>query len=86
MGSQIPYQDRNQVARVLSWQDDRVHIVGQLIGGGFGGKEDIAGQIHAALLANVTGRPVKLLYDRQESLIVHPKAACYPDPGESGRS
>jgi CO/xanthine dehydrogenase Mo-binding subunit len=50
-----------------------VHIIGQLIGGGFGGKEDIAGQIHAALLARVTGRPVKLLYDRQESLIAHPK-------------
>jgi CO/xanthine dehydrogenase Mo-binding subunit len=43
------------------------------MGGGFGGKEDIAGQIHAALLANVTGRPVKLLFDRQESLLVHPK-------------
>ncbi|RPJ50291.1 MAG: aldehyde oxidoreductase, partial [Chloroflexi bacterium] len=52
---------------------DRVHIVGQLIGGGFGGKETVAGQVHAALLANVTGRPVKLLYDRQESLIAHPK-------------
>jgi len=43
------------------------------MGGGFGGKEDIAGQIHAALLANQTGRPVKLLFDRHESLLVHPK-------------
>jgi xanthine dehydrogenase molybdenum-binding subunit len=43
------------------------------MGGGFGGKEDIAGQIHAALLANSTGRPVKLLFDRHESLLVHPK-------------
>jgi xanthine dehydrogenase molybdenum-binding subunit len=50
-----------------------VRIVGQLMGGGFGGKEDIAGQIHAALLANATGRPVKLLFDRHESLLVHPK-------------
>ena len=73
VGSQIPYQDRTQVARALGWQEERVHIVGQLMGGGFGGKEDIAGQIHAALLANVTGRPVKLLFDRHESLIVHPK-------------
>ncbi len=73
VGSQIPYQDRNQVARVLGWPEERVHIIGQLIGGGFGGKEDIAGQIHAAMLANVTGRPVKLLFDRQESLLVHPK-------------
>jgi xanthine dehydrogenase molybdenum-binding subunit len=44
-----------------------------MIGGGFGGKEDIAGQIHAALLTQVTGRPVKLLFDRQESFLVHPK-------------
>jgi len=73
VGSQIPYQDRTQVARALGWKDERVRIVGQLMGGGFGGKEDIAGQIHAALLANVTGKPVKLLFDRHESLIVHPK-------------
>jgi len=73
VGSQIPYADRNQVARVLGWEDERVRVVGQLMGGGFGGKEDIAGQIHAALLANATGRPVKLLFDRHESFLVHPK-------------
>jgi len=73
VGSQIPYQDKTQVARALGWEEDRVRIVGQLMGGGFGGKEDIMGQIHVALLANVTQRPVKLLFDRQESLLVHPK-------------
>jgi xanthine dehydrogenase molybdenum-binding subunit len=73
VASQIPYQDRTQVARVLGWPEERIRIVGQLMGGGFGGKEDIAGQIHAALLANSTGRPVKLLFDRHESLLVHPK-------------
>jgi len=73
VGSQIPYEDRRQVARVLAWAEDRVHIVGQLMGGGFGGKEDISGQIHAALLAQATGRPVKLLFDRKESFLVHPK-------------
>ncbi len=73
VGSQIPYSDRNQVARALGWPEERVRIIGQLIGGGFGGKEDIAGQIHAALLTQVTGQPVKLLYDRHESLIAHPK-------------
>ncbi len=73
VGSQIPYADRNQVARALGWPDERVRVRGQLMGGGFGGKEDIAGQIHAALLAHATGRPVKLLFDRHESLMVHPK-------------
>ena len=73
VGSQIPYQDRTQVARALGWDESRVRVVGQLMGGGFGGKEDIMGQIHVALLANVTQRPVKLLFDRHESLLVHPK-------------
>jgi CO/xanthine dehydrogenase Mo-binding subunit/aerobic-type carbon monoxide dehydrogenase small subunit (CoxS/CutS family) len=73
VGSQIPYSDRSQVAKALGWKEDRVRIIGMLIGGGFGGKEDITGQIHAALLTQATGRPVKVLYDRQESLIVHPK-------------
>jgi len=73
VGSQIPYSDRAQVARALGWPEECVHIAGQLMGGGFGGKEDIAGQIHAALLANATGRPVKLLFDRRESFLVHPK-------------
>ncbi|HNC07967.1 MAG TPA: molybdopterin-dependent oxidoreductase, partial [Anaerolineales bacterium] len=73
VGSQIPYQDREQVARVMGWEEERVRIVGQLMGGGFGGKEDVMGQIHVAMLADVTSRPVKLLFDRQESLLVHPK-------------
>ncbi len=73
VGSQIPYQDKTQVARALGWDESRVRVVGQLMGGGFGGKEDIMGQIHVALLANVTQRPVKLLFDRHESLLVHPK-------------
>jgi len=73
VGSQIPYSDRSQVARALGWPDERVRVLGQLMGGGFGGKEDIAGQIHAALLAHKTGKPVKLLFDRHESMLVHPK-------------
>jgi xanthine dehydrogenase molybdenum-binding subunit len=73
VGSQIPYQDKTQVARVMGWDESRVRVVGQLMGGGFGGKEDVMGQIHSAMLANVTQRPVKLLFDRHESLLVHPK-------------
>jgi CO/xanthine dehydrogenase Mo-binding subunit/aerobic-type carbon monoxide dehydrogenase small subunit (CoxS/CutS family) len=73
VGSQIPYADRDQIARVLGWPAQRVRVIGTLVGGGFGGKEDIAGQIHAALLTQATGRPVKLLFDRHESLLVHPK-------------
>jgi xanthine dehydrogenase molybdenum-binding subunit len=73
VGSQIPYADRYQIALALGWEEERIRVIGQLMGGGFGGKEDIAGQIHAALLSQKTGKPVKLLFDRHESLIVHPK-------------
>ena len=73
VGSQIPYADREQVAHALGWAEERVRVIGRLVGGGFGGKEDIMGQIHAALLANATGKPVKLLFDRHESMLVHPK-------------
>ena len=73
VGSQIPYADRYQVALALGWEEERIRVIGQLMGGGFGGKEDIAGQIHAALLSQKTGKPVKLLYDRHESLVAHPK-------------
>jgi xanthine dehydrogenase molybdenum-binding subunit len=73
VGSQIPYADREQIAASLGVPQESVRVIGMLIGGGFGGKEDIAGQIHAALLARATGLPVKVLYDRHESLLVHPK-------------
>lgn len=73
VGSQIPFSDRNQIAAALGLPPAQVRVRGTLIGGGFGGKEDIMGQIHAALLAQVTRRPVKILYSRAESLLAHPK-------------
>jgi CO/xanthine dehydrogenase Mo-binding subunit len=73
VGSQIPYSDRNQIAASLGLEPEDVRVVGTLIGGGFGGKEDVMGQIHVALLAQATGRPVKMLYTRAESLLAHPK-------------
>ena len=73
VGSQIPYADRNQTAACLGLPADAIRVRGTVMGGGFGGKEDIAGQLHAALAAMVTGRPVKVLYTREESLRFHPK-------------
>jgi len=73
VGSQIPYLDRSQTAAALGVKEDEIRIVSALMGGGFGGKEDIAAQIHVALLAERTQRPVKMLYSRQESLLFHPK-------------
>jgi len=73
VGSQIPYEDRRQIAASLGVEASRVRVRGALVGGGFGGKEDIAAQIHVALLARATKRPVKMLYSRHESMLFHPK-------------
>jgi len=73
VGSQIPYLDRDQAAAALGVEPEQVRVIATLMGGGFGGKEDVAGQIHVALLSEATQRPVKMLYSRQESLLFHPK-------------
>ncbi|MGC8873488.1 MAG: molybdopterin-dependent oxidoreductase [Chloroflexia bacterium] len=73
VGSQIPFADREQVAASLDLPLERVRVVQTTVGGAFGGKEDISVQIHAALAAYHTGRPVKLVLSREESIRVHPK-------------
>lgn len=56
---------------------DRVRAVNGLVGGGFGGKEDMTVQHHAALIAYHTKRPVKVRLSRAESLLVHPKRHAF---------
>ena len=51
----------------------KVKVQNALVGGGFGGKEDMSVQHHAALMTYCTGRPVKVSLTRAESLLVHPK-------------
>lgn len=72
-GGQIPYSDRAQIAATLAVPDEQIRVKNCLIGGAFGGKEDVSVQIHVALLAQVTQRPVKMVFSRAESLKVHPK-------------
>lgn len=50
-----------------------VKIQNALVGGGFGGKEDMSVQHHAALITYLTKRPCKVKLSRAESLLVHPK-------------
>ena len=54
------------VATVLGLPESRVRVIGTLIGGGFGGKEDITVEVFLGLLAWKTGKPVKLTYTREE--------------------
>ncbi|MCX6048770.1 MAG: molybdopterin-dependent oxidoreductase [Chloroflexi bacterium] len=72
-GGQIPFGDRAQIAATLAVPEEQVRVVNCLIGGAFGGKEDVSVQIHVALLAQATRRPVKMVFSRKESLLVHPK-------------
>ena len=52
---------------------DKVKVQNALVGGGFGGKEDMTVQHHAALITYLTKRPVKVKLTRAESLLIHPK-------------
>jgi xanthine dehydrogenase molybdenum-binding subunit len=72
-GGQIPFNDRACIAASLDVPEENIRVVNCLIGGAFGGKEDPIIQIHVALLAQKTKRPVKLVFTRKESLRVHPK-------------
>ena len=71
VATQWLHVDRDQVAPCLGLQPEqvRVHLAG--VGGAFGGREDLSMQIHAALLALRTSRPVKMVYDREESFVGH---------------
>lgn len=65
------------VADVLNLPHNRVRVIGTYVGGGFGGKEDITVESFLALLAYRTGRPVKLTYTREESILSHSKRHPY---------
>ena len=61
------------IARAVGVPHNKIHIQGTLLGGGFGGKEDITVEIFLALLAKHTRRPVRLEYTREESILAHSK-------------
>lgn len=72
-GGQSVYDEQREIARMLRLPESRVHAHSMLVGGGFGGKEDMSVQHHAALAAWHTGRPVKVRFSRPESLAYHVK-------------
>ena len=67
------YDTAREVSRLLGLPKEKIHVTNMLVGGGFGGKEDMTVQHHAALVAYLTGRPVKVKLRRKESMLVHPK-------------
>ncbi|MDP6792614.1 MAG: selenium-dependent xanthine dehydrogenase [Anaerolineales bacterium] len=67
------YEDRKQIASLMGWPEERVRVILVPNGGGFGGKEDLSVQGHAALMAHMLQMPVKVRLNRAESINMHPK-------------
>lgn len=71
--SQGSYPFRDMIAETLNMPPDKVRIIGTPAGGAFGGKEEPTVQLHCALGALLTGRPVKITMTREESIRVSTK-------------
>jgi CO/xanthine dehydrogenase Mo-binding subunit len=71
VATQWLHVDRDQVAPCLGLKPEqvRIHLAG--VGGAFGGREDLSMQIHGSMLALHTNRPVKIVYNREESFVGH---------------
>ncbi|MGU9539915.1 selenium-dependent xanthine dehydrogenase [Clostridium tepidum] len=72
-GSQGIYDEKREVCELLGLPQEKVRVISKYVGGGFGGKEDMSVQHHAALLAWIIKKPVKVTLSRKESIKVHPK-------------
>lgn len=72
-GGQSIYDEHREIGRLLGIAPEKLRIKSAYVGGGFGGKEDMSVQHHAALLAYLAKVPVKVTFTREESLRYHPK-------------
>ncbi len=68
---QCPYYIKNALRHALGWSDDRIRVIQLPTGGAFGGKEEYPSipAVHAALAAIKSGKPVQLVFDRQEDIL-----------------
>ncbi len=66
--AQWPHDDLHQIARMLDLPEDKVREIVPAVGGAFGGREDMYIQHLLALCAFVMRRPVKMVWDREESI------------------
>jgi xanthine dehydrogenase D subunit len=71
ISTQWLHVDQDQLAESLSLPPEMVRLTLSGVGGAFGGREDLSIQIYACMLALDTGRPVKMVYDREESFFGH---------------
>ncbi|MEM7536232.1 MAG: xanthine dehydrogenase family protein molybdopterin-binding subunit [Chloroflexota bacterium] len=71
------HEEREQIAHALGLPEEQIVVRYPAIGGAFGGREDISIQIVLALAALKTGRPVKTVWTREESIVGHHKRHPY---------
>ncbi len=71
VATQWLHADQRQVCAALGLPPDKVRLTLAGVGGAFGGREDLSMHVHACLLALRTGRPVKMVYNREESFFGH---------------
>ena len=71
ISTQWLHVDRDQLAASLDLMPEQVRLTLSGVGGAFGAREDLSMQVHACLLALHTGRPVKMMYGREESFFGH---------------
>ena len=71
LATQWLHVDRDQLALSLDLPPEKVRLTMSGVGGAFGGREDLSMQIHACMLALHTGRPVRMVYNREESFFGH---------------
>lgn len=71
VATQWLHVDQRQVVAALGLPADKVRLILGGVGGAFGGREDLSIQVHACLLALRTRRPVKMVYNREESFYGH---------------
>ena len=76
---QSVYDDHREIVRMLGVAGEKVRVISKFVGGGFGGKEDMSVQHHAALLAWHSGRPVKLTLSREREFSRAPQAPSHGD-------
>ncbi|HEX7992514.1 MAG TPA: xanthine dehydrogenase subunit D [Streptosporangiaceae bacterium] len=71
VSTQWLHVDQRQICAALGLPPDRVRLTLAGVGGAFGGREDLSMHVHACLLALHTGKPVKMMYSREESFFGH---------------
>ena len=73
VAGQWTHEDQEQIEHALKLPKDQIRVIYPAIGGAFGGREDMSVQIVLALAAWKLGRPVKIVWSREESMIGHHK-------------